>query len=60
MDLVTDTHEHKRCHDNVEERLIWNQDKNTFSVVCEPDVVLRYEQLKEKRKTEKMYVREDE
>ena len=48
VDFVTDTNEHKRCQDNVEQWLIRNQNQNAFGVMRQPNVILRYKQLKEK------------
>ena len=48
VDFVTDTNEHERCQDNVEQWLIRNQNQNAFGVMREPNVILRHKQLKEK------------
>lgn len=51
VDFVTDTNEHERCQDNVEQWLIRNQNQNAFSVMREANLILRYKQLKEKNTT---------
>ena len=51
VDFVTDTNEHERCQNNVEQWLIRNQNQNAFGVMREPNVILRYKQLKEKNTT---------
>ena len=51
VDFVTDTNEHERCQDNIEQWLIRNQNQNAFGVMREPNVILRYKQLKEKNTT---------
>lgn len=57
MNFVTDAHKHEGCQEDVEKRLIWNEDQDTFGVVGKPDVVLCYKQLK--KKIEKICVRQD-
>ena len=50
LNLVADTNKHERCEEDVEKRLTWNEHQNSFGVMCEPNMVLSYKQLKNKPK----------